>query len=150
MVHVLCDESIQHPFFQPRSSDIFSKLVPFASQYRLRLIRVNQRDYPPSSLFTTSEIEEFTSTDKATQARSVLKRGVEIANLLVYLIDTLKPPPISFKDDEKLGGISVLGWSMGAHLPIALLGTASTLPDQVQQRLQSYLRSTILFGMVFY
>lgn len=111
---------------------------------------MNQRDYHPSSLFTTSEIEEFTSTDKVTQSLGVRKRGVEIANLLVHLIDTLNLPPISVGGDEKLGGISVLGWSMGAHLPIALLGSASTLSDQVQQRLQSYLRSTILFGTILY
>lgn len=125
-------------------AEIFKKLVPLAIPPRLRLIRVNQRDYPPSSLFTTTELEEFRSTDKEVQARGLRKRGIEIANLLVHLIDTLELPPIA--EDKTSGGVSVLGWSMGAHLPIALLGSAPDLSQHVQDHLRPYIRSTILFG----
>lgn len=128
------------------SLGIFAKLLPFAAQYRLRLIRVNQRDYPPSSLFTISELSEFSSPNKDTQVQSLRKRGVEMANLLVSLIDTLKLPPIS--SNNGAGGISVLGWSMGVHLPIALLSSASALSQEVQQQLELYLRSIVLFGAI--
>lgn len=127
--------------------DIFSKLLPFAAQYRLRLIRVNQRDYPPSTLFTPSEIEEFVSTDKDTQYQGLAKRGAEIANLLIYLINNLKLPPTSTGINAEIaGGVCVLGWSLGSHLPLALLSNASALPREIQLQLQRYLRSTVLFG----
>lgn len=130
---------------------VFGRLLPFASQHQVRLIRVNQRDYPPSSLYTASEIEDFTSTDKDAQAQGLAKRGAEVANLLVHLIDTLKIPPVTIGNGGKaVGGISVLGWSMGAHLPLALLSNASALPAEVQQQLQRYLRSAILYGMFLF
>ncbi|KAK7681675.1 hypothetical protein QCA50_015409 [Cerrena zonata] len=126
------------------TNGIFAKLLPFAARHHVRLIRVNQRDYPPSSLFTPLELEEFNSTDKNAQARCLANRGTEVANLLVHLIDTLKLPPISANNDAKaVGGISVLGWSMGTHLPFALLSNASALLPQIQQQLQHYLRSAV-------
>ena len=64
---------------------------------------------------------------------------------MVYLVDTLKLPPKASEGAE--GGISVLGWSLGAHLPIGLLSSASSLSIQVQERLHGYLRSVVLLGM---
>ena len=94
-----------------------------------------------------SEIEDYTSTDKKAQARGLRKLGIEVANLLVYLIDTLELPQAPTPGTSKInGGISVLGWSLGAHLPIALLSSASSLPSNIQEILGKYLRSAVLFG----
>ena len=131
-------------------TDVFKKIVPLAHHHNLRIIRVSNHDYPPSSLFTPSELGDFASPDLKTQAGVLGKLGIEIASLLVYLVDTLKLPPISVSwDSTVVGGISVLGWSLGAYFPVALLGSASALPKGDQELLGKYLRSAILYGMVY-
>ena len=57
------------------------------------------------------------------------------------IIETLSLP--------KAGGLSIIGWSMGNTFTLALRACIGDLPADTKERLRSYTRSFILWGMIF-
>jgi len=80
------------------------------------LVFVTRRDYgshdvvdsPGSTPHTDDELEDI----KAGRGIFLQRLGLEVANFLLWFAETHKIPMIS--DDRKSGGISVMGWSLGA------------------------------------
>ena len=97
----------------------FTKVLQHASNVGFRFIAVNRRGYPGSTPFTEDELAIGHSSDLASQSSFLRARGLEIGELLVYLIDTLALPPII--DEGHGGGISVMGWSLGNITTMAFL-----------------------------
>jgi hypothetical protein len=117
------------------------------------LVIVTRRDYgshdivdsPGSTPHTEDELEDI----KAGRGIFLQRLGLEVANFLLWFAETHKVPMIS--DDKKSGGISVMGWSLGAVSPLALLGHPDVIPKESKQQLALYLRQALLYSaFVFY
>lgn len=133
-----------------RETGTFSKLLPLAPSSNIRLVVVSRRDYasyeigsPGSTPHTEAEIEDI----KAGRGIHLQRLGLEVANFILWFTKTYKIPTIS--DDGKSGGVSVMGWSIGAVSPLALLAHADVIPKESKQQLASYFRQVILYGTLF-
>jgi len=112
------------------------------------LVIVTRRDYdshdavdsPGSTPHTDDELADV----QAGRGIFLQRLGLEVANFLLWFAETHKIPTIS--DDGKSGGISVMGWSLGAVSPLALLGHPDVIPKESKQQLASYFRRVILYS----
>jgi len=82
-------------------------------------------------------------SSEADRDAQIAARGHEIASFVDAFIQKFKLPPLS--DDGKIGGVALLGWSVGGAFPVAAVASSSTLPTDVQARLSSYVRSLIVY-----
>jgi ABC-type Co2+ transport system permease subunit len=104
------------------------------------MVCLNRRDYPGSTAYTHAELKTLSEGD----ADELQARGVELAHVLVALIDTLSlPMPTA---DGKEGGLGLMGWSLGNLFTVGAIASVSALQPQVQFQLKSYLRKLILLG----
>ena len=78
--------------------------------------------------------------------------GQELATFLTWYIEAENIPAKSEgtgsdgSGNRTTGGISVLAWSMGNLVPLALLAHLETLVEKQRDVLEKYLRSYIMFG----
>lgn len=72
------------------------------------------------------------------------RRGLEVANFLLWFIDEHHIPRIS--PDRKSGGLVILGWSLGNATTLALLGQSDAIPQETFEKLEPYLRTLIMHG----
>jgi hypothetical protein len=104
----------------------------------------DESDSPGSSPLTDNEIEDM----KACREIVLERFSLEVASFLLWFADTQNIPKIS--DDGKSGGFSVMGWSMGIVGPLSLLAHPNIVPKESQQKLASYFRQFILYGILFF
>ena len=123
----------------------FMRLVPLAAARRVRLIRVNMRDYPGSSMFSEKELEAFRG-DQEAQGAAVAKLGREIVALLEHIIKQLSLSPVSIEGGKRTGGVAVMAWSYGNVVTMSMLAHAGQLPSQTQDVLNRYVRTVVLYG----
>lgn len=119
---------------------VFKQILPFATSKSVRMVCLNRRDYPGTTLYSSFELKALSEGD----ANELEARGVELALFLDALIDILSLPGPSVEGNE--GGLAIMGWSMGNLFTLAMVASVSSLQSQVQTRLQSYLRKLIVFG----
>lgn len=76
------------------------------------------------------------------------ERGHEIARLIDFLIQKHNLPGLSWKDkNELVGGVILVGWSLGVGEVNSALANVDTLPDDgIRYRLGVYLRGVIIHG----
>ncbi|KAJ8501745.1 hypothetical protein ONZ45_g12034 [Pleurotus djamor] len=82
----------------------FDALHDLAHRHGLRLVIINRRHYPGSSLYAPEELTEMADGEKA-----FARLASNIAMFLVTFIKANHIPPV--KDNR--GGLAVLGWSIG-------------------------------------
>ncbi|KAF8523962.1 hypothetical protein BU17DRAFT_43319, partial [Hysterangium stoloniferum] len=124
-------------------SGIFQRILPLAAPRGVRIIAVNRRDYPGSTLFSPAELDQLNNGEETGHASFLQARGVEMALFVTALIETLNLPKPS--DDHTNGGIALMGWSLGNILPILIMSSIALLPVEMKTRLQLYVRRTILY-----
>ncbi|KAI9061797.1 alpha/beta-hydrolase [Trametes sanguinea] len=134
-------------------SGIFSKLIPLAGKYNVRIVLVNRRDYPGSEPLTDAERALLPSpalenTSDAAQLATALKnmetfmkdRARELYDFLVQLV---KDGNIPAPDPENTkGGIILAGWSFGTGLITAFLANVASFPVS-EVRLGDYMRRVV-------
>jgi hypothetical protein len=82
-------------------------MIPFAVTNRVRLIFVNQRDYPGSTPLLDAELAELGSSDLKTRAKALAQQGLDIGLFLAWLIREANIPPVVIDQDGKQqGGIA--------------------------------------------
>ncbi|EIM81567.1 uncharacterized protein STEHIDRAFT_161746 [Stereum hirsutum FP-91666 SS1] len=124
--------------------DIFSRLVPFASQSNARIVLVNRRDYPGSTPYSDAEQQLLASclsdtAEAAKNIRSYMKdRACELYDFLCEFAMSENIPMISGE-----GGMTVVGWSLGGNWITALLAYLEIF-EGVEMTLRSYLNKLIL------
>lgn len=127
--------------------DIFSRLIPFASQFNARAVLVNRRDYPGSTPYNDTEKQLLASclsdtADAANNIRSYIKDRAH--ELYDFLCDYAISENILKISGE--GGMTVVGWSLGGNWITALLAHLEMF-EGVEMTLRSYLNKFILLGM---
>lgn len=128
----------------PSNPAVFNRLLPLASQYNIRLVLVNRREYPGSSLFTDEDLNKLKNKDDAVHIEFARERAEEIATFINVFKDQEGIAEAS--PDGRSGGVSLMGWSSGALHTIALLGYADLLSEGLKKSIEPYLRSYIVFG----
>lgn len=127
--------------------DIFSRLIPFASQSNARIVLVNRRDYPGSTPYSDAEQQLLAScisetADATKNIRYYMKdRARELYDFLCEFAITENTLKISGE-----GGMTVVGWSLGGNWITALLAYLEIF-EGVGTTLRSYLNKFILLGM---
>lgn len=128
----------------------FSRLMPLAAKYGLRIIALNRRDYVGSTPFTTAELDDLLSDDDAKHRQFLQARGLEIARFLVWVIDELKIPPkteaVIDGESKTYGGLALMGWSLGNIQTILVLGHLMTYPREVVEKLKLFFRTLFIYG----
>jgi len=126
-------------------SQIFKPMFPYAHKYGLRLIAINQRDYPGSSPYTDAELADLHGTDVHAQAKMIRDRGIELSEFLLWLI---KEGMVNKKVETPsgtTGGMSFLAWSSGNIMGFTFFAHLDELPKEDQELLGSYLRGVVIY-----
>jgi pimeloyl-ACP methyl ester carboxylesterase len=121
---------------------VFQQVLPLAASKGFRMVCLNRRDYPGSTAYTDAELKALSEGD----ADVLESRGVELAYVLVDLVDALSLPMPTVDGNE--GGLGLMGWSMGNLFTLGAIASVSALQPRVQLELQSYLRKLIVFGEI--
>jgi len=149
--------------------DIFHRIVPIAVASHVRVVLVNRRGYAGSTPFTPEETAPFDpaqganadvqdgsapapSTRMVAQQYTAFlqQRGIEIARFLAAFIDSENIPPKSEDGSRALGGISIMGWSLGNVVTLSMLAFANTFDPILLDKLEPYLRKVVIYGMCFF
>ncbi|KZT64049.1 hypothetical protein DAEQUDRAFT_747625 [Daedalea quercina L-15889] len=130
------------------SSAIYRLMTPYAARNNLRLVLVNCRDYPGSTLYSATELEALSSTDPEKQSIALQARGLELAEFIREFIHTQQIPRLTRSQDASiLGGFAVLGWSSGNCQTIPLLAHAELVPETTRKLFDVYFRSFIIYDI---
>ncbi len=124
----------------------FERMLSFATSYNLRIVTVNQRDYPGSTPYTPSELDLLASLVVEDQELALRAQAQEIAAFLVHLTKSTDIPPVRETDGRRIGGLVLLGLSLGNFIPLSLFGNAEHLDVETRTLLEIYLRSFVVFG----
>ncbi|KIY46844.1 hypothetical protein FISHEDRAFT_75282 [Fistulina hepatica ATCC 64428] len=95
-------------------------LFPYCAGHNIRLVVVNRKVYPGSSKYTDDEIEDL---HRFISAHDIPRTGLH----------------------QKLGGITVVGWSMGAAMILPLLAYPELVPTGILAKLSPYIKDYILY-----
>ncbi|KAF9807717.1 hypothetical protein IEO21_08100 [Rhodonia placenta] len=126
-------------------------MFQYAGECNMRLVAVTLRDYPGSTLFTVAEHAALRSPDPTVQSSMIRDRGFELAALLAWLIRTENIPPMSFSFNcvdggvDVSGGMAILGWSSGNCMTLSMLAHAASLPTELRQFLDPYMRTLFVY-----
>lgn len=105
------------------------------------MICLSRREYQGSSPFTNEDLKIINEGSEEERANFLQEQGVLMALFVDGIIQTLSLP--------KASGLSIIGWSMGNTFTLALRACIGDLPADTKERLRSYTRSFILWGMIF-
>lgn len=126
-------------------------MIPFTATHNLRLVLLNMRDYPGSTLYTPAELAELRDAPHA----ALRARGNEVATFLAWYVAHARIPPIAATpepehaeggEESGAGGLAVVAWSAGNCYAIPMIAHAGSLPHETRALLDRYLRSFVAFG----
>lgn len=120
--------------------DGFEHLLPLAHNHNLRLVLLQRRDYAGSSKYTDEEISHLLRNPEV----FFKKEGALLAHFVHYLVSyTHVHRPT---EDRTKGGISILGWSMGATYAMSMFNEQSMLEQTVYSAIEPYATTLVLYG----
>ncbi|KAK1230875.1 hypothetical protein PQX77_006021 [Marasmius sp. AFHP31] len=117
----------------------FDTLFDHAHQHDVRIVSLNRREYPGSTPYSRSELEELHEGRKLFLDRLAL----HLARFLKAFVEEQEIPPIS--NDRKRGGIVIVGWSMGCVTSMTLLSSPDVLFEGLYNLLERYLKGLVLY-----
>lgn len=126
-------------------SAVFHPMIPFASQYNLRLVLVNRRDYPGSSPYSDEDLRNVQDTEDDKGYEAFFRaRASEFAKFIEWIITHENVPKADWKSNT--GGVFLMAWSAGNGYAISMLSYVDLLPEATRNIIQPYLRGFIFFG----
>ncbi|KAK7056283.1 hypothetical protein VNI00_002836 [Paramarasmius palmivorus] len=131
------------------SGAVFKKLLPICLESNIRLVVINRRDYPGSTALTEDELGVFSDTSESLEqnARRVdftRARGLELITFMDLFIQEHNLPPISEVNGKKIGGVALLGWSLGNASTMPAIAEIANVSESTKVRLNAYLRTLIM------
>ncbi|TFK37072.1 hypothetical protein BDQ12DRAFT_653349 [Crucibulum laeve] len=118
-------------------SGTFQRLLPLAAAQSLRVICVNRREYPGTTPFTPEELKVFAEGSEKERALLIEQQGIDLGLFVDAVIQQLVL--------SKEGGITLAAWSLGNAFLISLLASINLLPVESKERLQTYVKTVILW-----
>ncbi|KAG7442250.1 uncharacterized protein BT62DRAFT_442547 [Guyanagaster necrorhizus] len=126
------------------TKEIFQRVIDLAPSKGVRFVALSRRPFPGSTPYSVEELDILQSADNDDAQRGAFleARGHEIAVFIDTFIRKFNLPPISSCGG---GGVALLGWSLGTALVSLAISSVGTLPEDIQKRLERYVRSVILY-----
>jgi len=125
---------------------IFSRIVALAPQRGLRLICLNRRDFPGSTPYGVEEIAPIQNgADPESFKQFRAARGHEIGRFICGVIEQEHLPSVHHKPDGIVGGVALMGWSLGNSFGIATLAHMGTMRPELSALLQEYIHTYVAF-----
>lgn len=125
----------------------FTPLLAHAAAHNLRLVTVNQRDYPGSSPLNELELANVLSSEPERQVAVLRDWGLEFATFVARFIEKENiPAPRCVNGDKTVGGISIMGWSQGVAPLLAILANIDAMNASTSAVLEQYLRTVFIHG----
>lgn len=118
-------------------------MLPFADSHKLRLVLVNQREYPGSSTFFPEELEKLNGDDHDAQLLVVKGIGLELATFMARFVQTHNIPKPT---GRRKGGLAVVAWSLGNMALLSFLAHGHEFPEEIRNVLDDFLRVAISYG----
>ena len=125
---------------------MFQKVLALAPVAGIRFVAITRRDYNGSTPYTADEINALQNGTDSDKQAFLRERGLEVATFIQRFIQEYNIPAPS--SDGKVGGVGVLGLSLGASFAVAFVANIQTYPTSTQEVLGKYLRALILQGML--
>ena len=129
---------------------MFRRLLSLANSRNIRIIAINRRDYPGSLPLKAEEVAPLTlpeGPEALDGFRSFMRdRALEFLQFVGWMIDDGIIKNLSEPEGRKSGGVSIIGWSGGNRILLALLGNLSQFPSELVGKLGHYMRSLIIYG----
>jgi len=125
------------------NSGTFSRLPSIGSKHGMRTVLFTRRDYRGSSLYSDDDLALL----QAGKKEFLEGVGKNLAHFLLWFIKSHDIPKASI--DRKSGGIALMGWSMGNHVTLSLLGHPDAISKDKYLELGSYLRRLIVYDPPF-
>ncbi|KAF7348187.1 AB hydrolase-1 domain-containing protein [Mycena sanguinolenta] len=116
---------------------VFQKLLPLAPARGLRIICINRREYPGSSPQTAEELRVLASGSDEERATFMGETGINLALAVDGIIQQCALP--------STGGVALCGWSLGNAFVIAAMASIVSLPSETRDRLQSFVKTIIIW-----
>lgn len=124
--------------------EVFKRLLPLAAALKLRLVIVNRRDYPGSSLYEGEELDIIKADNITGNDGFGRRQAGELARFIKTFIEKEDVPKPS--SDGKDGGVVLLSWSSGNGYTLPLLAYPDAIPEGTREVIAPYLRLHIIFG----
>ncbi|KAE9405642.1 hypothetical protein BT96DRAFT_789994, partial [Gymnopus androsaceus JB14] len=125
------------------NSGIFGRILNIGLEHKMRIVLLTRREYKGSCPYTDKELALLNQGKK--EFLEIV--GNELAYFLLWFAETQQIPRASL--DKKSGGIALLGWSMGNHATLSLLGQHHAVPVEKYSKLSLYLRHLIIHDPPF-
>ncbi|KAG6828866.1 hypothetical protein H0H87_000563 [Tephrocybe sp. NHM501043] len=116
------------------------KLHVYAHEYNLRTVIWNRREYPGSSQYTDTEIDDLNNGRKVFLDRL----GLLVGDFIEQFVEKESVPKIS--PDRKSGGFALMGWSMGTPTAMALFAEPSLFSEKRYNFLEAYVKDLVFDG----
>ncbi|KDQ08362.1 hypothetical protein BOTBODRAFT_118795 [Botryobasidium botryosum FD-172 SS1] len=113
------------------------KLHEHCHQLNLRTIIFMRREFPGSTKYSDSEIDDLHNGRKV----FIDRLCVQMAEFMKQLVDSGIP---KISSDGKNGGIAIMGWSMGSATAMSLFSDVSLIPAPLYEELQLYVKDLVL------
>ncbi|THV03734.1 hypothetical protein K435DRAFT_817155 [Dendrothele bispora CBS 962.96] len=121
------------------TGDGFVRLHEYSHANNLRTVIWNRRDYPGSTKYSDTELEDYANGRKVFLDRLAL----QLADFLKQFIETENIPPIT--SDRKSGGFAIMGWSMGTATAMPLFSDRALFSLEQYSLLEKYVKDLILY-----
>ncbi|KAJ7982994.1 Alpha/Beta hydrolase protein [Mycena polygramma] len=117
---------------------VFRRLLPLAASRSLRLICINRRGYPGSTPYSAEEVRIHASGSDEERAALLSEAGANLALCVNEIIQQ--------RDLPSAGGVALVGWSLGNMFAMAARASIVSLPEDARTRLQTCVKTAILWG----
>jgi hypothetical protein len=118
---------------------VFQKLLPLAAARSVRIIYLNRREYPGSTPHTAEELRVYVSGFDQEHIALVDEAGVDLALAVDGIIQQCHLP----------AAVTLSGWSLGNTFVLAAMASILSLASETQNRLQSFIKTIILWGKMY-
>ncbi|KAF8843471.1 hypothetical protein BDN67DRAFT_1008892 [Paxillus ammoniavirescens] len=120
------------------NGSVFRSLFPFAGDANYRIVGLYRRGYPPTTAWKETDPNPL---DKDQQEEYLRQEALQLAGFLSKFATSQAIPKIN--EEQKIGGIVVLGWSLGASYLHSLLAYLDALPADQLKDLETYLYAVV-------
>ncbi|KAI0092161.1 hypothetical protein BDY19DRAFT_990897 [Irpex rosettiformis] len=129
-----------------RNQAIFRVLFPYAAAHNLRLIAINQREYPGSSPLSEAQLALFHSTDEEDQESVVVDCSRDLAHFVAWVVKhEHTPAPGKTASGKKTGGIGMWGWSAGCATLFGMLANLHSFDEALRNTLEENVTTLVIY-----
>jgi hypothetical protein len=122
--------------------DGFERMHDAGLKRNIRTVIINRPEYAGSTKYTDEQIREAAEGQKVFLDRFQL----QLAHFLQFMVSELRVP--RFNKSQKIGGIAIMGWSLGVLYQLSLLADPAVIPRDVYNAIEPEITNMIIYGKI--